>query len=225
MAKVLIIDDEPDIVDLVSHHLKANGHEPVGAGSAAEGLRLALDRPDLIILDLMLPDMEGTEVLRALKAEERTRTIPVIFLSARSSEVDRVVGFELGGEDYVAKPFSARELMLRIRAVLRRRKEVEEETALRSGAVFLDPAGHRVEVDGSPIDLTATEFKLLAYLMKRSGRVLDRDRLLDAVWGQDVYVTQRTVDTHVQRLRQKLGASGHLIETVRGVGYRFSDEH
>ena len=224
MLKVLIIDDEPDIVDLVSHHLKAQGYEPLGAATGADGLARAREHPDLIILDLMLPDMDGTEVLRALKADERTRSIPVIFLSARSGEVDRVVGFELGGEDYVPKPFSPRELALRVRAVLRRRQDAEEEAAVRRGGILVDTAGHRAEVDGVPIELTATEFKLLHYLITHPGRVLERDRLLDAVWGQDVYVTPRTVDTHVQRLRQKLGVHGRLIETVRGVGYRCSAE-
>jgi two-component system phosphate regulon response regulator PhoB len=225
MAKVLIIDDEPDIVDLVSHHLRTHGYEPTGAATGADGLERAREHPDLIILDLMLPDMDGTEVLRALKADERTRSIPVIFLSARSDEVDRVVGFELGGEDYVPKPFSPRELALRVRAVLRRRQDAEEEVAaIRRGAIMIDTAGHRAEVDGIPIELTATEFKLLHYLLRRPGRVLERDQLLDAVWGQDVYVTPRTVDTHVQRLRHKLGVHGKLIETVRGVGYRFAGD-
>ncbi len=224
MAKVLIIDDEPDIIELVSHHLKANGYSSIGAGTGADGLRRARERPDLIILDLMLPDMEGTEVLRALKADERTRAIPVIFLSARSGEVDRVVGFELGGEDYVVKPFSPRELVLRVRAVLRRRHDAEEAATLRRGGLEIDSGRHRALVDGSPVELTATEFKLLEYLMRHPGRVLARDRLLDAVWGHDVYVTPRTVDTHMQRLRHKLGGHGRLIETVRGVGYRLSEE-
>jgi two-component system phosphate regulon response regulator PhoB len=221
MAKILIIDDEPDIVDLVSHHLRGAGLDPVAALTGQDGLRRARERPDLIILDLMLPDIEGTEVLRALKADERTRAIPVLFLSARSGEVDRVVGFELGGEDYVGKPFSPRELVLRVRALLRRRVEGDGEVPLRVGNLVLDPAAHRVEVDGTVVELTATEFRLLYYLMRRAGRVLERDHLLDAVWGHDVHVTPRTVDTHVQRLRQKLGPAGDLVETVRGVGYRF----
>jgi two-component system, OmpR family, phosphate regulon response regulator PhoB len=225
MAKVLVIDDEPDLVDLVVHHLKASGHETVAAADGRTGILRANEQPDLIILDLMLPDMDGTEVLRSLKADERTRAIPVIFLTARTEEVDRIVGFELGAEDYVAKPFSPRELMLRVRVLLRRRGEAEETGALRAGGVAVDLSSHRVEVDGEAVDLTATEFRLLAHLMKRPGRVLERDRLLDAVWGQEVYVTPRTVDTHVQRLRQKLGTAGSMIETVRGVGYRFSDEH
>lgn len=225
MAKILIVDDEPDLVELVSYHLRAGGFEPLGAVTGAEGIQRAREAvPDLVILDLMLPDLEGTEVLKALRANERTRSIPVIFLSARSAEVDRVVGFELGGDDYVAKPFSPRELVLRVRAVLRRRGEREEAERLRSGALNVDPAAHRVEVNGKQVVLTATEFRLLTYLMRRPGRVLGRDQLLDAVWGDEVYVTPRTVDTHVQRLRQKLGTAGRLVETVRGVGYRFDDE-
>jgi len=224
MARILVIDDEPDLVDLVVHHLHANGHETVFAGTGRGGIERAREQPDLIILDLMLPDMDGTEVLRVLKADDRTRQIPVIFLSARTEEVDRVVGFELGAEDYVGKPFSPRELMLRVRALLRRRGDGEETGALRAGGLAVDLTSHRVEVDGEAVELTATEFRLLAHLMRKPGRVLERDRLLDAVWGQEVYVTPRTVDTHVQRLRQKLGSAGRLIETVRGVGYRFSDE-
>jgi two-component system phosphate regulon response regulator PhoB len=224
MARVLVIDDEPDIVELVSHHLRGSGLEPVGAHTGGEGLRRARELvPDLIILDLMLPDIEGTEVLRALRTDERTRAIPVIFLSARSGEVDRVVGFELGGDDYVTKPFSPRELVLRVRAVLRRRGEPEDSGVLRVGALVLDSARHRAEMNGAPVELTATEFRLLAYLMRRAGRVLGRDQLLDAVWGDEVYVTPRTVDTHIQRLRQKLGPAGQQIETVRGVGYRFTE--
>ncbi len=224
MARILVIDDEPDLVELVVHHLRASGHEAVSAANGRTGIERAREQPDLIILDLMLPDMDGTEVLRTLKADDRTRGVPVIFLSARTDEVDRVVGFELGAEDYVAKPFSPRELMLRVRALLRRRGASEETGAMRAGGLTVDLGSHRVEVDGEAVDLTATEFRLLAHLMRKPGRVLERDRLLDAVWGQEVYVTPRTVDTHVQRLRQKLGSAGSLIETVRGVGYRFSEE-
>jgi two-component system phosphate regulon response regulator PhoB len=224
MARILVIDDEPDLVELVVHHLRASGHDAVSATNGRAGIERAREQPDLIILDLMLPDMDGTQVLRVLKADDRTRAVPVIFLSARTDEVDRVVGFELGAEDYVAKPFSPRELMLRVRALLRRRGEVEDEGAMRAGGLTVDLGSHRVEVDGEAVDLTATEFRLLAHLMRKPGRVLERDRLLDAVWGQEVYVTPRTVDTHVQRLRQKLGSAGNLIETVRGVGYRFSDD-
>jgi two-component system phosphate regulon response regulator PhoB len=200
-------------VDLVSHHLKAHGYEPLGAATGAAGLDRAREHPDLIILDLMLPDMDGTEVLRALKADERTRSIPVIFLSARSDEVDRVVGFELGGEDYVPKPFSPRELALRVRAVLRRRQDAEEDGAVRRGGILIDPAGHRAEVEESrsssrpPNSSCSTTLSLAC-------RVLERD-WLDAVWGQDVYVTPRTVDTHVQRLRQKLG-HGSDRDVARG---------
>jgi two-component system phosphate regulon response regulator PhoB len=224
MPRVLIIDDESDIVDLVSHHLKSGGLDPVGARTGTDGLKQARDLlPDLIILDLMLPDIEGTEVLRALRSDDRTRTIPIIFLSARSTELDRVVGFELGGDDYVTKPFSPRELVLRVRAVLRRFSDPEPTGILQSGSLVVDPTRHRVEADGVEIELTATEFRLLAFLMRRAGRVLGRDQLLDVVWGGEVFVTPRTVDTHIQRLRQKLGSAGQRIETVRGVGYRFAE--
>jgi two-component system phosphate regulon response regulator PhoB len=224
MPRVLVIDDEPDIVDLVSHHLKSGGLEPVAALTGADGLRQAREvLPDLIILDLMLPDLEGTEVLRALRNDDRTRAIPIIFLTARSTEVDRVVGFELGGDDYVTKPFSPRELVLRVRAVLRRFADPEPAGMVRSGSLVIDPSRHRVEVDGVEIELTATEFRLLSYFIRRAGHVLGRDQLLDVVWGDEVFVTPRTVDTHIQRLRQKLGSAGQRIETVRGVGYRFAE--
>ena len=159
MARILVIDDEPDLVDLVVHHLRANGHETVFAGTGRGGIERAREQPDLIILDLMLPDMDGTEVLRVLKADDRTRAIPVIFLSARTEEVDRVVGFELGAEDYVGKPFSPRELMLRVRALLRRRGDGDDTGALRASGLAVDLTSHRVEVDGETVELTATEFR------------------------------------------------------------------
>jgi two-component system phosphate regulon response regulator PhoB len=189
----------------------------------ADAVHLAQEhRPAAILLDIMLPDLQGTEVLKRLRADEATASIPVIFLTARGEEVDRVVGFELGADDYVVKPFSPRELVLRVKALLRRSSGADAAgDVLVRGTITLDTARHRVQVGGRQVELTPTEFRLLQFLMERPGRVLGRDRLLNSVWGSEVYVTDRTVDTHVKRLRSKLGSDADLIETVRGVGYRF----
>jgi two-component system phosphate regulon response regulator PhoB len=221
---VLVVDDERDLLDLIAHHLKAAGFQVLTATRGAEGARLAAEKqPDLILLDIMLPDVQGTDVLRGLRREPATATIPVIFLTAKGEEVDRVVGFELGAEDYVVKPFSPRELTLRVKALLRRAGagDLAEEKLLHSAGIRVDRARHEVMVEGRLLEITPTEFKLLAYLMERPGRVLSREQLLDSVWGSDVFVTDRTVDTHVKRLRSKLGPAAESIETVRGVGYRF----
>ncbi len=221
---VLVVDDEGDLVDLVAHHLRGAGFGVWVTGRGSEAVRLAVERqPDAVLLDVMLPDLQGTEVLRRLRADPATAGIPVIFLTARGEEVDRVVGFELGADDYVVKPFSPRELVLRVRALLRRSGSVDERPArvLERDGIRLDPNRHLAEADGSVLDLTPTEFRLLAFLMERPGRVLSRAQLLDNVWGSDVYVTDRTVDTHVKRLRSKLGGTADRVETVRGVGYRF----
>jgi two-component system phosphate regulon response regulator PhoB len=180
--------------------------------------------PELVVLDLMLPDLSGTEVCRQLRADPETSSLPVIMLTAKADEVDRVVGLELGADDYVTKPFSPRELVLRVRAVLRRRAPDEKaERNLHHGSLRIDPQRHRCFVEGDEIQLTAKEFELLRSLMERPGRVRTRDQLLDDVWGTDIAVTRRTIDTHLKRLREKLGSAGDLIETVRGVGYRFAD--
>ncbi len=221
---VLVIDDERDLLELIAHHLKGAGFEVLTAARGAEGARLAAERhPDLILLDIMLPDVQGTDILRRLRQDQATASIPVIFLTARGEEVDRVVGFELGAEDYVVKPFSPRELTLRVKALLRRAasEEPAEDKVVQRGGIRLDRGRHEVTVAGEVLDLTPTEFNLLAFLMDRPGRVLGREALLDKVWGSDVFVTDRTVDTHVKRLRSKLGPGADAIETVRGVGYRF----
>ncbi len=221
---VLVIDDERDLFDLIAHHLKAAGFDVLSATRGAEGARLAAEKhPDLILLDIMLPDVQGTDVLRKLRQDAATASIPVIFLTARGEEVDRVVGFELGAEDYVVKPFSPRELTLRVKALMRRAvpDEAGETKIVQRGGIRLDRDRHEVTVDGQALDLTPTEFDLLGYFMDRPGRVLNREALLDNVWGAGVFVTDRTVDTHVKRLRSKLGAGADSIETVRGVGYRF----
>jgi len=223
---ILVVDDEKDLLDLVTHHLKAAGFSVVSAATGVDGLQRALAQPpDLVILDVMLPDLQGTEILKRLRANPGTVRVPVILLTARGEETDRVVGFELGADDYVVKPFSPRELVLRARALIRRTEttapEGSEGKVLERGGIRLDPERHEVRIEDSPVDLTALEFRLLAFLMERPGRVLSRERLLEGVWCQDVYVTDRTVDTHIKRLRSKLGPGADQVETIRGVGYRF----
>ena len=223
--RILVVDDEPDLLELVRFNLVQEGFRVDTASTGADALaRVATTRPDLVVLDLMLPDQSGTEVCRRIRSSPATAHVPVIMLTARSEEVDRVVGFELGADDYVTKPFSPRELVLRIRAVMRRGEQPEAPARrLEHGELALDREGHRCRVAGTEVELTAKEFGLLAALMGRPGRVLTREQLLDEVWGTDISVTHRTVDTHLKRLREKLGKAGDLIHTVRGVGYRFAD--
>ncbi len=223
--RILVVDDEPDLVELVRFNLKEAGYEIDAARSGREALALLRRRPpDLLILDLMLPDVSGTEICRQVRSDARLAGVPVLMLTAKSEEVDRIVGFELGADDYVTKPFSPRELVLRVRALLRRASgEGEGAEVLEQATVRLDVDRHRCQVDGDDIDLTAKEFRLLETLMRRPGRVMSRERLLDEVWGTDITVTARTIDTHLKRLREKLRGAGPLIETVRGVGYRFAE--
>jgi two-component system, OmpR family, phosphate regulon response regulator PhoB len=225
MARVLIVEDEKDIVDLLRFNLKQAGHDPVIAMTGEEALaQIVRVRPDLVLLDLMLPDLPGTEVCRRIKGDTRTRQLPVIMVTARGEEVDRLVGFELGADDFVTKPFSVRELLLRIRAVLRRGAPGEPEPAReRLGPLRIDEVAHRAYVGDREIDLTALEFKLLATLMARAGRLQTREMLLRDVWQVNGEPQTRTVDTHVKRLREKLGEGRDLIETVRGAGYRMTD--
>jgi len=224
-TRILVVDDEPDLLDLVRLCLAEAGFAVETATSgqqALESLRRA--PPDLVVLDLMLPDMPGTEVCRFIRSRPEAADVLVLMLTAKSEEVDRIVGFELGADDYVTKPFSPRELVLRVRALLRRRAGTGgERNLLERDEVRVDLDRHRCWVGDQEVGLTAKEFQLLATLMRRPGRVLTRERLLDEIWGSDVTVTMRTIDTHLKRLREKLGVGGDLIETVRGVGYRFSD--
>jgi two-component system phosphate regulon response regulator PhoB len=224
MAKILVVEDEQDLVQVLDYNLRQAGHEVFSARRGEEGLRLAREhRPDLVLLDLMLPDLPGTEICKQLKDSAATRSVPVVMVTARGEEIDRVVGFELGVDDYVVKPFSVRELLLRIQAILRRGKpdEPSESSLIEFGCLKIDRAAHRVWVDEAEIDLTALEFKLLVKLYERKNRVQTRSALLDDVWGIQADITTRTVDTHVKRLREKLEGARDYVETVRGVGYRF----
>ncbi len=226
-VNILAVDDEADILQLLCYNLKSAGYGVIEAKDGPEAIELAQERrPDLIVLDIMLPNMEGTEVLRRLKRDASTAHIPVIMLTAKGEEVDKIVGFELGADDYITKPFSPRELVLRVKALLKRKgpqSDPEVADILRYEKLTIDPARHRVEVSGREVVLTGTEFKLLTTLLKGRGRVFTRDQLLDKAWGDECFVTPRTVDTHTRRLRSKLGEAGAYIETVRGVGYRFTD--
>ncbi len=223
--RILVVDDEPDLLELVRVNLGQAGFAVETAETGAQALdHVRRQAPDLIILDLMLPDVSGIEVCKRVRAEADTAEIPILMLTAKADEVDRVVGLELGADDYVTKPFSPRELTLRVRAILRRRQPAEAATpVLERAALRLDPERHRCFVDEAEVELTAKEFSLLRELMSRPGRVMTREQLLDDVWGADIAVTTRTIDTHLKRLREKLGAASHLIETVRGVGYRFAE--
>ncbi len=224
-ARILIIEDEPDILELAAFNLQQAGFAVERAADGETGLRqAAADPPDLVVLDLMLPGIDGFEVCRLLKQDEATRRIPVLMLTARAEEVDRIVGLELGADDYVVKPFSPRELILRIKAILRRsqsaRVEPEAEEVIRIGPLRIDPGALVATLHDRPLELTATEFRLLLTLAQRRGRVQTRQELLRTVWEYEYEGYARTVDTHVRRLREKLGEAAALIETVRGFGYR-----
>jgi two-component system, OmpR family, phosphate regulon response regulator PhoB len=228
MALILVVEDEPDLAKTLEYNLRREGHDTKHAatGTAALEFAFASPTPDLVLLDLMLPDIAGTEVCKQLRADPRTQSIAVIMLTAKDQEIDRVVGFELGADDYVAKPFSTRELMLRVKAILRRGASPPSSSSASPsgettfGTLRIDKDGYGVWVSGAEITLTALEFRLLVLLVERRGRVQTREGLLSDVWGIDADVTTRTVDTHVKRLRQKLGTAGAYIETLRGVGYR-----
>jgi DNA-binding response OmpR family regulator len=224
--KILIIEDEPDVIDLLTLHLRKSGEFNISTASdGATGVRKAREEsPALIILDLMLPKMPGLEVCKILKSDPATRDIPIIMLTAKAEEIDRIVGLEFGADDYVTKPFSPREIILRIKAIIRRRTEESPEEKLSKGLITVDPGRHLVTVAGKPVRLTSVEFKLLTMFLRRPGRVQTRDRLLNEVWGYESVIDTRTVDTHVRRLREKLGQAANAIETVRGFGYRLREE-
>ena len=226
---ILVIEDEPDINKTISYNLLTEGFEPISAYNLQEADNwVQSNSPDLILLDLMLPDGSGLDFCKRIKSKDKFNNIPIIILTAKDDEVDKVVGFELGADDYVTKPFSVRELILRIKAILKRKtitshsENVDLNESKEFGKLKIDVDSHEVFIDNNEVILTALEFKLLKHLVDRRGRVQTRDQLLSDVWGYSAQITTRTVDTHVKRLREKLGIMGKHVETIRGVGYRFS---
>jgi two-component system, OmpR family, phosphate regulon response regulator PhoB len=227
MSRIVVVDDEPDLLAVIEFNLKNLGYEVLSAKTGRSGLELIRSTtPDAVILDVMLPDTSGTEICRALRENPQTRSIPVLMLSARGEEIDRVVGFEVGADDYLTKPFSVRELGLRVRALLRRAQgsvTTRRSGHIEFGCLRIDKEAHRIWVEQDEIALTALEFKLLLTLFERKNRVQTRASLLDSVWGIQANISTRTVDAHVKRLREKLLAARDYVETVRGVGYRFRE--
>ena len=222
--RILIIEDDRDIVEMLEYNLRQAGYETLSALNGEDGIRLAAkEKPDLVILDIMLPIIDGFEVCRTLKNDDTTAHIPIIILSAKSQETDKVVGLELGADDYVTKPFSPRELIARTRAILRRGRDRRLGGRTERGDIVIDGTKHKVTVGGEEISLTFTEFKLLEFMARRPGAVFSRARILDAVLGQDAIVSDRTVDAHIKSLRHKLGPAKDYIQTVRGAGYRFKE--
>jgi len=223
--KVLVVEDEEDVVEMLTRAFRrATGFNVIAATDGATGLRRAREEsPALVVLDLMLPKMPGVEVCKILKSDSLTRHIPILMLTAKAEEIDRILGLELGADDYVSKPFSPREIVLRAQAILRRGETPTDAQSLVAGPITIDGVRHHVSVNGKVIHLTGLEFKLLRTLVQRRGRVQQRDRLLSDVWGYESLIDTRTVDTHVRRLREKLGKAGDAIETVRGFGYRLRD--
>lgn len=222
MSKILIVDDEPDIVDLVTLHLRREGHECLSLDNGLQVLNTVLEHsPDLIVLDIMMPGLDGLSVFKRLRADTRTRGVPVLILTAKAQVMDKITGLELGVDDYLTKPFSPRELALRIAAILRRTKKVTHVSELRTGEFVMDRKNMKLFIKGAPVELTILEFKLLAVLMENQAAVHNRTDLLREVWGYSDEVATRTLDTHVKRLREKLGEAGKHIVTVRGTGYQF----
>jgi two-component system phosphate regulon response regulator PhoB len=227
-AKILVVDDEPDVTTLLAYHLKAAGHSVQVLNDPRRAVNLAKEfLPDLVILDVMMPDLSGLEICRALRTDPRLKQVPVVFLTAKAEENDRISGLESGADDYVCKPFSTKELMLRVQSLLRRRAGgsdgAGQNKLMEAGRITLDPVRHEVKIGSEPLSLTATEFKLLQILMERRGRVQTREKLLVDVWNYEAEIETRTVDTHMRRLREKLGDEASWVETIRGVGYRLSD--
>jgi len=220
--RILLVDDEADTFEVVAFKLREAGFDPVHAADGKAALvKVRAERPALIVLDLMLPELDGLDVCRLLRRDPATASIPIIMLTARAAETDRIVGLEIGADDYVTKPFSPRELVLRVKKLLSRARSTPDmPLQVRLGDLEIDSGRHSVTVAGEPVTLTATEFKLLETLVKRRGRVQSRDRLLADVWGYENPIDTRTIDTHMRRLRERLGPAAHLLETVRGVGYR-----
>ena len=226
-ARILVVEDEAAIREMLRFTLAREGFEVDEAADVAEARRrLAERRPDLILLDWMLPGVSGLELARRLRREERSRQVPIIMLTARTGEEHKVAGLELGADDYLTKPFSPRELVARIRAVLRRARPEPEAALLEADGLVLDPLGHRVTCNGTPLQLGPTEYRLLQFFMSHPERVFSRAQLLDRVWGENVFIEERTIDVHIRRLRKALAPTGHdrFVQTVRGAGYRFSTQ-
>lgn len=226
--KILVVDDEMHIVELIKYNLENSGYKAHAAYDGQEALKIAEERDvDLIILDLMLPDMDGLEVCKALKKREKTSSIPIIMLTAKGEEFDKILGLELGADDYITKPFSVRELMARVKVILRRSaSDIENPDMIRIGPLVIDSSKHEVLKNGEKLELTLKEFELLRLLVVNKGKVLTRDSLLDRVWGYEYYGETRTVDVHIRHLRQKIeedDKNPQYIETIRGIGYRFND--
>jgi len=226
-ATVLVVDDEKDLVDLVRYHLEKDGLKCLEARDGETALQLARERiPDLIVLDLMLPGVDGLEVCRKLRKDPKTAAVAIIMLTAKAEEVDRIVGLEMGADDYMVKPFSPRELVARVKAVLRRGQPQDLPSVKQVGTLKVDEGKHQVSIAGKGVDLTVKEFDLLCGLMKANGRVLNREQIMETVWGYSnaVDIESRTVDVHIRRLREKLGDEQKRVVTVKGVGYRFDSE-
>jgi two-component system phosphate regulon response regulator PhoB len=220
--KILVVDDEPEAVELLEFNLRQSGYDVISAPNGSEAVKKARSIiPGVILLDLMLPEIDGLEVCKMLRRDPATASIPIVMVTAKAAEIDRVLGLELGADDYITKPFSPRELILRLKNILKRGKGTDGEDTLRFGDLVIDNPRHLVSWRGNPVDLTATEFKLLSVLAQRRGRVQSRDQLLRDVWEYNSLVDTRTVDTHMRRLREKLGPASRFLDTVRGVGYRF----
>lgn len=224
--KILVVEDDPDIVNLLRYHLEEAEFKVSVAEDGEAGLKKArAEKPDLVILDLMLPKMSGLDLCRILKSEKETRGVPILMLTAKAEEMDRVVGLELGAEDYVTKPFSPREVLLRVKAILKRMEGADEEKEeIREGVLTIDIPRREVKIKNKEVTLTKTEFNLLLALVQGKGRVQTRDGLLSHVWGYEASVDTRTIDTHMRRLRGKMGPLGRRFETIRGVGYRYLEE-
>ncbi|MGQ9618839.1 MAG: response regulator [Candidatus Aminicenantia bacterium] len=224
---IAIVEDEPDISYLISYHLEKNAFKTRCFGSARPLLDiLSRDNPSLIILDLMLPDIDGLEVCKKIKNNERTYKIPIIIVTAKGEESEKIVGLEIGADDYITKPFSPRELVARVKAVLRRAfpSEFSHEIIKVGDSLIIDPEKHTASVDGKNVELTNVEFKLLKIMAEKKGRIFSRDKLLDLLWGMEKAIIDRTIDVHIKNLREKLGRAGDLIKTVRGIGYKIEDE-
>jgi|SRR3972149_5404586 len=226
MKHILIIEDDPDIVELVRYNLSKEGYQVAAVGDGVAGLeKIRKSQPDLLVLDLMLPKLSGMEVCKEIRRDQALKQLPILMLTARGEEMDRVIGLEVGADDYVTKPFSPRELVARIRALLRRTESIgTEERPLQIGSLHIDPGSYRVVLDGKPISLTALEFRLLYFLASKPNRVFTRDQLLDRVWGTERFVTPRSVDVYVRRLREKIEADPQnptYLKTLRGAGYLF----